>query len=144
MIDIEMELDKVVIDEKKHEHFAVLKEKGGKGRLSISIGFAEAQHIKNSAAVSAGAAGTELSGIQPHSFAQSVIEALGAKVQRVRLPKEIDNRLHAELILLPRDKDREVAIDARPSDGISLALRFQAPIFTQDWLADFMEKVFYE
>ena len=39
---LEMELNKIVIDEKRHDQLIVLKEKNGKRVLPIVIGLAEA------------------------------------------------------------------------------------------------------
>ena len=43
---VEMELTKIVIDEKRHDQLIVLKEKGGKRILPIVIGLNEASAIK--------------------------------------------------------------------------------------------------
>lgn len=43
---IEMELSKIVIDEKRHDQLIVLKEKGGSRVLPIVIGLNEASAIK--------------------------------------------------------------------------------------------------
>ena len=43
---IEMELNKIVIDEKRHDQLIVLKEKGGTKLLPIVIGLNEASAIK--------------------------------------------------------------------------------------------------
>ena len=43
---VEMELNKIVIDEKRHDQLIVLKEKGGSRILPIVIGLNEASAIK--------------------------------------------------------------------------------------------------
>ena len=43
---VEMELNKIVIDEKRHDQLIVLKEKNGNRVLPIVIGLAEASAIK--------------------------------------------------------------------------------------------------
>lgn len=122
---IEMELNKIVIDEKRHDQLIVLKEKGGSRLLPIVIGLNEASAIK-----------LKISGFEPprpltHDLFHSAIKDLGAKVEKIIIDKLEENTFHAKLVL-KTDSGQVKIIDARPSDTIALAVRAHAPIFVED------------
>ncbi|MDP3731591.1 MAG: bifunctional nuclease family protein [Candidatus Omnitrophota bacterium] len=122
---VEMELSKIVIDEKRHDQLIVLKEKGGSRILPIVIGLNEASAIK-----------LKISGFEPprpltHDLLHSTIENLEASIDRVIIDKLEDNTFHAKLVIKTNSGDTKV-IDARPSDSIALAVRAHAPIFVED------------
>lgn len=122
---VEMELNKIVIDEKRHDQLIVLKEKNGERVLPIVIGLHEASAIK-----------LKISGFQPprpltHDLLHTTIENLQAKIDRVIIDRIEENTFHAKLIL-KTDSGEEKIIDARPSDTIALAVRAHAPIFVED------------
>ena len=122
---VEMELNKIVIDEKRHDQLIVLKEKGGSRLLPIVIGLNEASAIK-----------LKISGFQPprpltHDLLHSTIENLEASIDKVIIDKLEDNTFHAKLVIKTNSGDTKV-IDARPSDSIALAVRAHAPIFVED------------
>ncbi len=122
---IEMELNKIVIDEKRHDQLIVLKEKNGERILPIVIGLHEASAIK-----------LKISGFQPprpltHDLLHTTIENLQAKIDRVIIDRIEENTFHAKLILKTNSGEEKV-IDARPSDTIALAVRAHAPIFVED------------
>ena len=57
-------------------------------------------------------------------------QAFGATLLRVHVTRIVSRTYHAELHIASRDGS--VVVDARPSDSIALALRFNAPIFASD------------
>ncbi|MDD4907821.1 MAG: bifunctional nuclease family protein [Candidatus Omnitrophica bacterium] len=121
---VEMELSKIVIDEKRHDQLIVLKEKDGERLLPIVIGLNEASAIK-----------LKLSGFEPprpltHDLLHTTIKNLEANLERVVIDKIEDNTFHAKLVLKHNGKSKTV--DARPSDSIALAVRAKAPIFVED------------
>ncbi len=121
---IEMELNKIIIDEKRHDQIIVLKEKNGERRLPIVIGLLEASSIK-----------MKISGVEPprpltHDLLKSAIENLDAKVEKVIIDKLLDNTFHAKLVLKTNGTTK--IIDARPSDSIALAVRTKSPIFVEE------------
>jgi bifunctional DNase/RNase len=123
---VEMELNKILIDEKRHDQVIVLKEKNGERRLPIVIGLLEASSIK-----------MKVSGIEPprpmtHDLLKNTIEQLDASVERIVIDKLSDNTFHAKLILRLNNNGQEKIIDARPSDSIALAVRSKAPIFVEE------------
>jgi len=122
---VEMELSKIVIDEKRHDQLIVLKEKNGERILPIVIGLAEASAIK-----------LKISGFNPprpltHDLLHSTIQYLEANIEKVIIDKLEENTFHAKLVL-KTSSGKEKTIDARPSDSIALAVRAAAPIFVAD------------
>ncbi len=122
---IEMELNKVLIDEKRADQLIVLKEKEGDRYLPIIIGIAEASSIR-----------LKLSGFTPprpltHDLLKSVIEGLDAKLEKVVIDKLENNTFHAKLHIR-KDTGKLKIIDARPSDSIALAIRIGVPIFVKE------------
>lgn len=122
---IEMELNRIIIDEKRHDQVIVLKEKGGERALPIVIGLLEASSIK-----------MRLSGVSAprpltHDLLYSVIDNLEAKVEKVIIDKLEDSTFHAKLIL-KMENGKSKVVDARPSDSIALSVRTKAPIFVEE------------
>ena len=98
--------------------------------LPIWIGPAEA------ASIALALRGQSFSRPLTHDLLAMVIDGLGGKVERVVITDQRENTYYARLFLA-RDRD-VVAIDARPSDSIALALRTGAPIYLEPAL---LEKV---
>jgi len=122
---IEMELVRIVMNERRGEQMVVLKEKEGKRTLPIIIGIPEASAIK-----------LKISGIQPprpmtHDLLKNTIEQLGATLKKVIIDRLQENTFYAKLVLNDT-QGREVIVDARPSDSIALALRADCQIFTTE------------
>jgi bifunctional DNase/RNase len=122
---VEMELNKIVIDEKRHDQLIVLKEKEGERLLPIVIGLPEASAIK-----------LKISGFQPprpltHDLLHDTINHLEASIDKIIIDKLEENTFHAKIVLKTSNGTHKV-IDARPSDSIALAVRAHAPIFVED------------
>ncbi len=99
----------------------ILKDSENKLNLPIWIGLLEAT-----------AMATELEGIKmarpmTHDLLRNVLGELGATVEAIEV---IDLRENTYYALVHLEVDgRKVAIDSRPSDAISLALRTKSPIY---------------
>ncbi len=122
---IEMELNKIVIDEKRHDQLIVLKEKNGDRILPIVIGLHEASAIK-----------LKISGFNPprpltHDLMLTMINNLEAVLEKVLIDKVEDTTFHAKLVF-KTGSGQIKTIDARPSDSIALAVRARAPIYVED------------
>ena len=74
-----------------------------------------------------------------HDLLRNVIQDLKASVQKVVVCDLQENTFYA-LIYLSLNGDT-LAIDARPSDAIALALRTRAPIFVEDAVIDHAKTV---
>jgi len=122
---IEMELNKIVIDEKRHDQLIVLKEKGGDKLLPIVIGLNEASAIK-----------FKISGFTPprpltHDLLYATIGNLEARIDKIIIDKLEENTFHAKIVLLT-SSGKTLLVDARPSDSIALSVRAHAPIFVEE------------
>jgi len=122
---IEMELSKIVIDEKRHDQLIVLKEKNGDRILPIVIGLPEASAIK-----------LKISGFNPprpltHDLLHTMIDKFDAKIDRIVIDKLEESTFHAKLVIKSSNGEEKI-IDSRPSDSIALAVRAHAPIFVED------------
>jgi len=122
---IEMELNKIVIDEKRHDQLIALKEKGGNRVLPIVIGLNEASAIK-----------LKISGFNPprpltHDLIFTLLNELEASIEKVIIDKLEENTFHARIII-KTSSGQIKDIDARPSDSIALAVRSHASIFVED------------
>ena len=103
----------------------ILNEDKGERKLPIIIGGFEAQSI-------AIALENEVKPTRPltHDLFKSFGERFEIYVKQVIIHKLVDGVFYASLIC-ERDKIEEI-IDARTSDAIALALRYNAPIFAYD------------
>ena len=103
----------------------ILNEEKGERKLPIIIGGFEAQSI-------AIALENEVKPTRPltHDLFKSFGERFKIYVKQVIIHKLVDGVFYSSLIC-ERDKIEEI-IDARTSDAIALALRYNAPIFAYD------------
>jgi uncharacterized protein len=65
-----------------------------------------------------------------HDLLKNVIQTMGFVVDRVELTDIRDQTFFATIYV--KKDGEEIAIDSRPSDAFSLALRWRAPIFVTD------------
>ena len=107
----------------------ILNEVDGDRKLPIVIGAFEAQSI-------AIALEKEIRPPRPltHDLFKNFSDRFDIVVKQVIIHKLVDGVFYSSLIC-ERDKIEEI-IDARTSDAIALALRFQAPIFTYKNILD--------
>lgn len=68
-----------------------------------------------------------------HDLLRSLCEKLGVEVKKVLVQDIRDGTYYAELYL--RQGDKEIVVDARPSDAIALALRTNAPLYITEKVA---------
>ena len=107
----------------------ILNEVDGERKLPIVIGAFEAQSI-------AIALEKEIKPPRPltHDLFKSFADRFDILVKQVIIHKLVDGVFYSSIIC-ERDKIEEI-IDARTSDAIALALRFNAPIFTYKNILD--------
>lgn len=107
----------------------ILNEVDGERKLPIVIGAFEAQSI-------AIALESEIKPPRPltHDLFRNFAERFDIVVKQVIIHKLVDGVFYSSIIC-ERDKIEEI-IDARTSDAIALALRFNAPIFTYKNILD--------
>lgn len=104
----------------------ILKELDGDKRLPIIIGAFEAQAIA-----------LEMEGVVPprpmtHDLLKKIIEAFGGSLSEIHINDLKEGTFFATL----RFELMDLNIDARPSDAIALAVRFNAPIYVNRDILD--------
>ena len=126
MAVIEVKINGLAVDAQAKSHVVILKEKEGERVLPIWIGPAEAQAIARELA------GQRFPRPLTHDLLATIVEGLKARVTRVVISDLRENTFYAHLVI---EKDGEVvAIDARPSDSIAVALRCGAEVFVNEKL----------
>ena len=125
---IEMELAQIVLRESSDHHYIFLREKGGERKFPIIIGPFEAAEIDRQV--------REKGTPRPmtHELLARVLAALGGTLERVVVNDLRDQTFFAELYV--RQGGTLHRIDARPSDGIALAVRHRVPIFAEESVLD--------
>lgn len=93
--------------------------------LSIQTGSFEAAAL--SRGIDKGREGRPLT----HDLMLDAIAALNAKLERVEIVRVDAPVFFAKLVVIAQDGS-EIALDARPSDALALAVRANAPIFVED------------
>ena len=116
-----MNVGGLTLDPSTKTPIVILRDDENKVNLPIWIGLLEATAIA-----------TELEGIQmarpmTHDLLRNLIGELGATVESIEISDLRDNTYYAVIHLRVGDTAR--TIDSRPSDAISLALRFKSPIY---------------
>lgn len=114
---------RVGIDEERKDQFVVLKEKEGSRKLPIAIGINEAFAIRLKL--------NNIASPRPptHDLICRILEKLELGLSRVVIDDLIEGVFYAKLHL---SGCKPAIIDARPSDGIALALRTCSPIFVEE------------
>jgi uncharacterized protein len=123
-MQIEMSIKGLMVDPVTNLPIVILRDKDGQRVLPIWVGIFEA----NAIALQIENVATPRP--MTHDLLRNVIQDLKASVQKIVVCDLQDNTFYA-LIYLSLNGDT-LAIDARPSDAIALALRTRAPIFVED------------
>ena len=127
---IELKVNRISYSQSQNGAYAlILEEVEGERKLPIVIGGFEAQSI-------AIALDNNIEPPRPltHDLFRNFSKTFEIKLNKVIIHKLIDGIFYSSLIC-ERDKIEEI-LDARTSDSIALALRFDAPIFTYSKILD--------
>ncbi len=106
----------------------VLGEKEGARRLPIVIGGFEAQAIA--------VAMEKLSPNRPltHDLLKNAFDAFGIDLREIVISNLVDGIFYSKLVC---DRDGEIIeIDSRTSDAIALAVRYECPIYTYEFILE--------
>ena len=127
-MQIEMSIKGLMVDPISNMPIVILRDKEGSKTLPIWVGMFEANAIALQI--------ENISTPRPmtHDLLRNVIHDLKASVQKIVVCDLQDSTFYA-LIYLALNGE-VVAIDARPSDAIALALRTRAPIFVEETVID--------
>ena len=130
---IEMNIKGLMVDPITNMPIIILRDSEGQKVLPIWVGVFEANAIA-----------LQIENIQTprpmtHDLLRNIIQDLKASVQKIVVCDLQENTFYA-LIYLSLNGDT-VAIDARPSDAIALALRTRAPILVDEKVIDHAKTV---
>ena len=123
---VEVRVQTVALDDRSQSPVVILEEREGSRRLPIWIGAAEASSIVNEL--------HKVESLRPntHDLAKRLIDGLEGNVVRVVVTDLAGGIYYARIVLVREGGN--VEIDARPSDAIAIALRFEAPLFVDEGL----------
>ena len=127
-MQIEMTIKGLMVDPITNTPIIILRDKDGQRVLPIWVGMFEANAIA-----------LQIENVMTprpmtHDLLKNVIHDLHGQVEKIVVSDLRENTFYA-LIYLRVNGDM-VAIDARPSDAIALALRARAPIFVEEKVFD--------
>jgi uncharacterized protein len=111
-----------------HNYAVVLGERDGSRRLPIVIGSFEAQAIA--------VAMERMTPNRPltHDLFKNTLDTFNIDLKEVVINNLLDGIFYARLICL---KDGEIVeIDSRTSDALAMAVRFNCPVFTYEFILD--------
>ena len=130
---IEMTIKGLMVDPITNMPIVILKDTQGERVLPIWVGIFEANaialQIENIATPRP----------MTHDLLRNVIKDLDGQVERVVVSDLKENTFYAVIYMTVRGES--VAIDARPSDAIALALRTRAPILVEETVIDHAKTV---
>ncbi|HVL38456.1 MAG TPA: bifunctional nuclease family protein [Fimbriimonadaceae bacterium] len=101
----------------------------GERKLPILIGPYEAQ------AISLPLENTRPDRPMTHDLLKTIVERLDGTIDRVVID-DLWNTIYYAKLYVKNKKDEELEIDARPSDAVALAVRFDAPVYVADGILD--------
>jgi len=127
-MQIEMTIKGLMVDPITNMPIIILRDNDGQRVLPIWVGIFEANAIA-----------LQMENIatprpMTHDLLRNVIQDLSGTVRKIVVSDLKDNTFYA--LIYVETPAETVAIDARPSDAIALALRTQAPIFVEESVID--------
>jgi len=130
---IEMTIKGLMVDPVTNMPIVILKDRGGERVLPIWVGIFEANAIA-----------LQIENVTPqrpmtHDLLKNVISDLRGRIEKIVVSDLKDNTFFALIYL--NVNGEAMAIDARPSDAIALALRARAPIFVEEKVIDHAKTV---
>ena len=130
-----MSIKGLMVDPISNMPIVILRDKEGAKTLPIWVGMFEANAIALQI--------ENISTPRPmtHDLLRNVIHDLKAEVKKIVVCDLQENTFYALIYLSLHGNGDTVAIDARPSDAIALALRTRAPIFVEETVIDHAKTV---
>ena len=132
-MQIEMIIKGLMIDPITNMPIVILRDKEGQRVLPIWVGAFEAN------AIALQIENVTTPRPMTHDLLRNVLHDLKADVQKIVVSDLKENTFYALIHLVVNGEP--MAIDARPSDAIALALRASAPIFVEDSVIDHAKTV---
>jgi len=125
---IPMAISGITVDPLTNSPIVILKAVEGDQTLPIWIGLLEAT------AIASELEGIKFSRPMTHDLFRNMMEMVQIKVLKIEVC-DLKNNTYYALIHFSQG-EREMTIDARPSDALALSLRVNAPIFVSDKVID--------
>ena len=119
-----MTISGLTVDPLTNSPIVILKEVDGDKTLPIWIGLLEAT------AIASELEGIKFSRPMTHDLLNNLLEMVEVEVTKVEVCDLRDNTYYA--LIHFKQGDKELTIDARPSDALALSLRVKAPIFVSE------------
>ncbi len=128
---VEVTVARLGLDSTTNSYVVILRERGGRRVLPIWIGQPEAESIVMQM--------NQVKRERPitHDLCKSLIIGLGGTLRRVSITRVQKSTYYAEMQI--DGPKGAVAVDARPSDSIAIALRLDAPIFVPSLLLNALD-----
>jgi hypothetical protein len=123
-MQIEMTIKGLMVDPITNMPIVILRDAGGEHVLPIWVGIFEA----NAIALQIENVATPRP--MTHDLLRNLISDLNGSVEKIVVCDLKENTFYA--LIYVRTREEVVAVDARPSDAIALALRVSAPIYVED------------
>lgn len=123
---VELIVDGIKTDKNTNSPIAVLEESNANPIRNMDIWIGE----NEASAINAALEGTDYPRPMTHDLIKNIMDALSATVIGMYINKCEELTFYATLKL--KSDGEEIDIDSRPSDAIAMALRYNAPIYTED------------
>ncbi len=125
---VEMTVDSIRVHMSSGQHVVILKETDGPHFLPIWIGVSEANSIA-----------LKITGITPerpitHDLIVNMLETLHVRIDRIVVTELSGEVFYAQIVA--EGDGKTIAIDARPSDAIAIAVRVDAKILVAQTVVD--------
>ena len=118
---IRMNISGLTVDPLTNSPIVILREVDGDKTLPIWIGLLEAT------AIASELEGIKFSRPMTHDLMNNMLEMVDIEVSKIEVCDLKENTYFA--LIHFKQGDKEMSIDARPSDALALSLRVKAPIF---------------
>jgi uncharacterized protein len=123
-MEIEMKIRGLIVDPSTNMPVVLLKDPDSEALLPIWVGLYEA----NAIAIEVEKA--QMARPMTHDLLKNLVHGLNAQVQRIVVTELKDDTFYA--VIWMEQNGETVALDARPSDALALALRADCPIFVDE------------
>jgi len=120
----EVNIAGMTMDPTSNTPIIILKLVNGEQAIPIWIGLLEATSIASALR------NIKFDRPMTHDLFKNFVESMNIDVAKVEVCDLKDNTFYAKIYFMSEEKN--FSMDARPSDAIAIALRFQAPIYVDD------------
>ncbi len=127
-MQIEMTIKGLMVDPITNTPIIILRDKDGQRVLPIWVGMFEAN------AIALQIENVTTPRPMTHDLLKNVIQDLHGRIEKIVVSDLKENTFYALIYL--RVNGDTIAVDARPSDAIALALRARVPIFVEEKVID--------